>query len=71
MGWFNRLCIRQLKRAIPIARERVREATLHGNVADIVHAEKRVDRLKSQLSRRGAIERDEIRRSYQERGNRS
>lgn len=23
MGWFNRLCIRQLERALPIARERM------------------------------------------------
>lgn len=35
MGWLNRLCIRQLKRAIPIAKERVAFARQYMDKTDI------------------------------------
>lgn len=49
MGWINRLCIKQLLRALPIARERMRLAREHaaelGDRADLSDYAKRRQRV--------------------------
>ncbi len=52
MGWLNRLCIRQLNKALPIAVERLEFAQRHSSHGTVSLREAQVDKIKAKIQLR-------------------